>query len=76
MGRIRHECYKKNQLSIVNRTDLSSYGDYMTIDKVKSECKNCQLSCMCCTMITKLNNGNYKGAEELFEQTMNSMKVC
>jgi hypothetical protein len=72
--RTRFECYKKNQLEIVGREELSSYGDYMTREKVKIECEKCQLRSVCITILGDLAIGNYVKAQALLEHTLEYVK--
>ena len=50
---------------VTNRTILDSDWDFMTKDRVKAECPQCNHQNTCITIIEKLNNAQEKVAMEL-----------
>lgn len=61
MGKTRNNCYRRQELSICNDTDLCSNMEFMSIERVREECQ-CEAKGTCIVICEKLKQGDKTSA--------------
>ena len=62
----RSECFKEGKLTTINGETLMSDGEFMYVDRIKSEC-DCSAQMICISIIEKMNKRNWVGASLLLD---------
>ena len=66
--RRRTGCYRRGELTIANGVELSSDNEFLSENRIKTECdEDCSARSICLTIVKRLEKEDWKGAEILID---------